>query len=179
MIFLERVEREDHVVRRHRLAVVPFRLAAQTIGDGRKIVGMADRLGQQAVFGRDFVERRRHQRFVDELGRPMRSMPFTPATTTIEIVERADRDLADDAALGRVRIDVVEVLEAGRIFDVAEQRQAVAPDRLGRLRLGRVKRGKACCDPQRRGDRGDGAALQKMSSGNCQMNIPVASRDTL
>src|SRR6202035_1063397 len=39
-------------------------------------------------------------------------------------------DLRKQAALGSVRIDVVEMLEIGRIFEVAEGRDAVA---LGRL----------------------------------------------
>ena len=141
MMFLERIERENHVVRRHRLAVMPFCLRPQTIGDGGKILGMADRLGQRAVFGRNFVQRRRHQRFVDELD-GCRDRAFDAGNGDIEIVERPDQDLAGNAALGRIRIDVIEALEAGRIFDVAEQRQRVAPDRLaGRgLRMGRPQR---------------------------------------
>ena len=76
-----------------------------------------------------------------------------------------------DAALRRVRIDVVEMLEVGRIFHVAEQRQRMTPDRLAAriLCTGGFDRGKNCGKPQCRGKRGDGAALQKMSSGNCQM----------
>ena len=76
-----------------------------------------------------------------------------------------------DAALRRVRIDVIETLEVGRIFDVAEQRQGMTPDRLAArsLRTGGFDRGKNRRKPQCRGERGEGAALQKMSSGNCQM----------
>ena len=71
---------------------------------------------------------------------------------------------------GRFRIDVVEVLEAGRIFDVAEQRQRVAPCRLALPDW-------ACAasiaggggESQSRGKCGDGAGLEKTSSGNGQM----------
>src|SRR5207244_2902775 len=89
----------------------------------------------------------------------------------IEIVERSNQDLPRDAALGGVRIDVIEAFEIDRIFDVAEQRQRVAPDRLAGsgLRVSRVGGGNACRNSQAWGDGGEGAALQKVSSGNCQM----------
>jgi len=46
----------------------------------------------------------------------------------VEIIEGAYRNHAGDAALWRIGIDVVEAFEVGRIFDVPEQRQRMAPD---------------------------------------------------
>src|SRR6185437_1184033 len=90
----------------------------------------------------------------------------------IEIVECADRDHPRDAAFGRVRIDIVEPFEVGRILDVAEQRERVLPNRSIGCGLRRRDRAKVGGKPQHRGCRSDGAALQKMSSGYRQMRIP-------
>ena len=141
MMLLERIQREDHVFRRHRLSVVPFRLRPQPVDDAREIVGMADRFGQRAVFGRDLVQRRRRERFVDQLNAGC-ERAFDAGNHKVEIIKRPDLDLTYGAALGRLRIDVVEALEAGRVLDLAEQRQRVPPRRFGRrLRLGRRNRG--------------------------------------
>jgi hypothetical protein len=137
MILFERLEREDDILRRHRLAVVPLRLRPQPVGDRRKILRVADRFGQQPVFGRNLVERLDGQRFVDQPDRAGDRALYA-CDSDIEIVKGANRDLPHRAALRRFRIDVVEPLEVGRIFDVAEERQAVPPHRLaGRLGLGR------------------------------------------
>src|SRR3981081_1398322 len=66
VIFFERIERENHILWRYRRAVMPFRLRPQTIDDVRKILGMTDLFGQRAVFGRNLIQRGRHQSFVDE-----------------------------------------------------------------------------------------------------------------
>ena len=63
-----------------------------------------------------------------------RERAFHARDHEVEIVEGADRDLARRAGLRRIGIDVVELLEAGRIFQVAEQRQTVTPRRFLRLR---------------------------------------------
>ena len=66
---------------------------------------------------------------------------FDAGNREIEIVKRADLDLTYGAALRGLRIDVVEALEAGRVFDLAEQRQRMPPGRFAHagLRLGRTK----------------------------------------
>ena len=76
--------------------------------------------------------------------------------------------MPDHAALRRVRIDVVEMLEAGRIFEVAEQRErrGATPARLPSARAG-ADCGKAC-RKRRRGATAATRRWQKMSSGNCQ-----------
>ncbi len=156
---------------------MPRRLCPQTIGNRRKILRMAGRFGQRAVFGRNLVQRRRHQRFIDKPdGGRVRA--FDAGNHSIEVIERSNQDLPRDAALGGVRIDVIEAFEIDRIFDVAEQRQRVAPERLAGsgLRVSRVGRGNACRNSQAWGDGGEGAALQKMSSGNCQMKHSCRSQ---
>jgi hypothetical protein len=60
----------------------------------------------------------------------------------VEAVERTQREHPRPSALRRLRIDVVKVLEPGRVFQVAEQRQAMPPLGLCRARgLSRAGRG--------------------------------------
>ncbi len=54
-------------------------------------------------------------------------MPFTPATTMLKLSNVPIAIWRTTPPLRRLRIDVVEMLEAGRIFQVAEQREPVAP----------------------------------------------------
>ncbi len=59
VVFLERVEREDHVLGGDRLAVMPF--GARRAGDRSRRRSRRDglpRLRQRAVFRRDLVQRR-------------------------------------------------------------------------------------------------------------------------
>ena len=79
-----------------------------------------------ADVGRHFVERRYQQRVGDHACAG-RNRALQPRHHLIEIVEGAECVQAHAAAFGRTRIDVVEVLEAGRVFELAEQRQAVPP----------------------------------------------------
>ena len=69
--------------------------------------------------GRRFVERRHHQR-VEIVPAAAANKPLSPA---IKVVESAERHQAYRPTFRRLRIDVVKVPEAGRIFEVAEQRQ--------------------------------------------------------
>ena len=170
VIFLEGIEREDHVVGRHRPSIMPFGLRPQAVDHEGEIVGMARRLGECTILGRDFVERRRHQLLVDERDCPC-ELAFDSRDNDVEIVKSTHGDLTCRSALRRIGIDVIEPLEVGGIFDIAEQRQRVAPGRLagGSLCAGGIDDGKFCREPQRRGKRGGGGALQKMSTGDCQM----------
>ena len=126
--FLERGERENDVVGRDRRAVVPFCFGPQPKGNGRKIARIAQRFGQEAVSGRNFVERLRQQRVVKEIG-ALDESAFDQADDGIEIVEGAERDLPRRAAFRRFGVDVVETRKAGRIFQVAKRRRAVPPNR--------------------------------------------------
>ena len=105
---------------------------------------------------------------------PRRRSALHAGDHDVEIVECADGDQARDAALGRIRIDVVEALEVGGIFDLAEQRQRVAPGGLtGGLRAAPADDGKARSGTEG-GERSDGrASEQEIASGNGQINIPV------
>ncbi|MGY4448095.1 hypothetical protein ACVWZR_002755 [Bradyrhizobium sp. i1.3.1] len=171
-MLLEGIQREDHVVRSDRLAVMPFGLRPQTIGDEGKVGRVADGLGQRAVFGRDFVERGRREGFVDERD-GTGDLPLHSRHYDIEIIESADGDLARDTAFGRFRIDVIEALEVGGIFDLSEQRQRVAPGRLtGGLRRGRADDGKAPYGTEGGERYGGSAGEQEIASGNGQINIP-------
>ena len=49
IVLLEHIEREDHVLGRHRAAIVPFGLRTQAIGDGRKVRRMAHAIREQSV----------------------------------------------------------------------------------------------------------------------------------
>lgn len=175
---LEGIEREDHVIRSDRVAVMPFSLRPQTIDHEGKIVGVANGFGQRAVFGRDFVERLRHEGLIDKPD-GTGDLSLHTRDDHVEIVEGADGDLPNGTALGRVRIDVIEALEVGGILDVAEQRQRMAPRELaGRLRLGSSDDGKA----RHRAEGGErskcSAGEQEIASGNGQINIPVLKEVT-
>ena len=74
-------------------------------------------------------------------------LPFTPATTRLKLSKVPTRICRTAPPFGRVRIDVVEPFEVGRVFDIAEQRQRMPPRRLGCLRPGpaqnRARQGQA------------------------------------
>ncbi len=171
---LEGVEREDDVFRRHRLAVVPPGLGAQPVGGRAEILGIADGFRQQPVFRGDFIHRRRRQRVVDLIeARGDRSLHA--GDRDIEVVERAQRDLPDRPAFRSVRIDIVEVLEIGRVLDVTEQRQPVPPCRAGRsrLRLRGIDQKASGRGLKQRGRCSKGSALENAASGNFQTINPV------
>nr|BFE96391.1 hypothetical protein GCM10020185_69270 [Pseudomonas brassicacearum subsp. brassicacearum] len=69
--------------------------------------------GDQAIFGERFVQALLGQGVVDQadvVGR------YTFADERVEAVEAAKTALAEDPAFGRVRVDVVEVLEVRRVL---------------------------------------------------------------
>ncbi len=132
-VFFERVEGKDHVVGRHRLAVVPFCFSTQPIGCRGEIVRIADGFRDQAVLGGHFVQRRRQKRVVDVVD-PGRQRAFDASNHDIEIVVGSDRNLPHGAAFRCRGVDVVELLEAGGIFQVAKQGKPVPPELILRLR---------------------------------------------
>ena len=91
---------------------------------------------------------------------PVASAPFYACDHHVEIVEGADRDLPHRAAFRRGGVDVVELLEAGGIFEIAEQRHR--PWRQAGLRL---RRGGGLSKPgaesRSGGERGQGEALSR------------------
>ena len=90
------------------------------------IVRMTGGFGKEPVFRRNLIERRRHERFHEQLG-PESDAALHARHHRIEIVEGAECDLAYGAALRSIWIDVIKMLEAIRIFDIAEQRQRMLP----------------------------------------------------
>ena len=130
VVSLVGLEGIDHVLERNRLAVVMPSFGAQAKRGRRKVRGVTDRFCDQPVMGRRFVERWHHQRVANRTG-SRSEQALEPGNYLIEVVESAERHQAYRTTFRRLRIDVVEMPEAGRIFEIAEQRQTVPPLRLG------------------------------------------------
>ncbi len=135
----EALERPDHIFRRHRLAVLPARDGAQAVGDRRAVGRIGDGFRQQTVVGGNLVERRGGQAFGDE-PQPARQRAFDAGNDLVEVVEGAEGALPQSAADRRLRVDVVEMLEAGGVFRLAEERQPVLPGAGRRFTAGRGAR---------------------------------------
>ena len=120
---LERVEGPDHVLGRDRAAVLEMCLGAQIVLHPAVIPGHLHAFGDEPVFRARLVIGGGHQR-VEEQGEAGRLVALE--LVGVEGVEGADRGVAHAAALGRVGIDVSEILEIGAVFQIAEQREAVA-----------------------------------------------------
>src|SRR5690606_17389400 len=121
---LEGFEREDDVFRLDRLAVVKAGFRAQAEGGARKVVGKGDPFGHKTVFGRGFVWARGHQCIIDEADARRRAALHGEG---VEAVEGAHGPLAHGAALGRIRIDPVEVFEIRSVCWLADERKGVMP----------------------------------------------------
>ncbi len=117
--FLERIEGKYHVLRRHRRAVVPFRFGAQSEGGKGEVVRVAQRLGEEPIAARYLVERWHQQRVVVEVDADG-ERAFHAVDHDVEVVVGAAHDLSRGTALGGGGVDIVELLEACRIFQVAE-----------------------------------------------------------
>ncbi len=135
-VLFERRKGKDNVLGCNRLAVVPASLRPQSIGRRREIVGVADGFGDKTVLGGHFVKRRHQQRVIEKEDAGGEAA-LDAVHHYIEVVKGADRDLAYRAALRRLRVDVFEVFETGRILHITEQRKAVAPVRRVRTRRAR------------------------------------------
>jgi len=86
---------------------------------------VADRLGQQPVFV-DTSSSDDTSRVSEIIPGPIRDRALQPATTSLKLSKVRMRSCVRCRAFVRW-VDVVEMLEAGRIFELAEQRQAVPP----------------------------------------------------
>src|SRR5262249_60272150 len=91
-----------------------------------KLARRGDRCGKGRVAGRYSAGRRRPRRGGED-ARSRRDRSLQPGDDLVEVVERAQRHQAHAPTLGRVRIDVVEMLKARRIFELSEQRQSMLP----------------------------------------------------
>jgi hypothetical protein len=154
---LQRFEGEDHVGGGDGPAVVPARLLAQAVGDGRMVRRMPHRFGEEPVLGRDLVLRLLHQRVVDE-----RDAPFERALHAgdeeVEVVEGVLHAEPHQPAPRRLGVDVVELREAGRVFEVAHEREPVPPFILRRMRGGNGEKGRYA-----RGEEASQAGLRSRS----------------
>ena len=124
----QRLHRPHDVLRRHGRAVVKAGSLAQAVGDEGEVRGMLDGFGDEAVFGARLVEGAGHQRVVGERDEPRGIALVGIGIERIEGVGSAD---PYPTALRGLWIDIVEVLEVDGIFEVAEQRQAMAPLEFG------------------------------------------------
>ncbi|MNM89464.1 hypothetical protein D3C81_1016960 [compost metagenome] len=107
------VEGEHHVFGVHRVAVMKTRFGAQVEAHPAVVRGFFDLAGDQAVLGERFIQALGHQGVVDQANVVG---GYALVDERVEAVETAEAGLAKGAALGRVGVDVVEVLEAGRVF---------------------------------------------------------------
>ena len=126
---LQRVERPHDVLGSDRLAVMPFGVGVEPVGRRRIVVGIFERLGDQRIAGGRLVGRLLHQRLVEqpaaEFGEPRRRR--AAHDEGVEAVERADGDVVERAALGRVRVHVVVALEFGLLGGRVDQRRCGEP----------------------------------------------------
>ena len=119
-----------HVVDGERLAVVPTRAVADLEGDPGAVLRHRHALGQAPIPRRRFVRRLGEQRIVQEV--PMRRGHAQPRhhlrgaqRGRIEGIPAARAVAAHRAALGRLRIHIVEVGEVRRILRLGEEGVAV------------------------------------------------------
>ena len=128
---------EGDVVGRDRRAVVEPGPGPEPEGDPAARVRELDRLGDEAVERIRLVEGAGHQRV--EHKRVPRLLPALE-DEGVEGLERIESPELQRPALGRVRIDVIEMAEIRAVFEVAEDGDAMADlDRAGK-RLAREQR---------------------------------------
>jgi len=116
---------------------MPAGRRAQPVNDVGKIVRIGRGFRQQPIGGRRFVECAGRQRLNDQADTPG-ERSLQPLDHHVEVVEGANFEQSDGAAFRRIRIDIIETLEVDGVFEFAERRQRVPPDRFAcrRLRAG-------------------------------------------
>ena len=128
---LEDLQREGDVAGSERAAVVELDAGPHQKAVSEPIRGYANRARGEAVEGIRLIGRARHQAREGEL-HALRAVALEDEDVErIEgekvLIEGAARpDLGEQPALWRIRVDIVEMLESRRIFEVAERRHAVA-----------------------------------------------------
>ena len=132
------------------LAVLEPRLRIEVEDDPGVVVGVLDLLRDQAVVDLLLVLRRRHQ--ACRRTSRCRRRHSSPLGVAVEVVKAADGAHAQRAALGRVRVHVVEVRESRRVLGLAVKRDRVRNDD---LRGGAQHGGAQQPGSQRRQERGE------------------------
>ena len=105
---------EQHVVGRDRLAVRPFRFRIEMELDRLAVVAHIGRVGEQAVEREGLVHVALHQRLEDQIAEDRVDHAACRGTQAfqderVEVVERPDHAIGDRAALGRLRVGIVEM----------------------------------------------------------------------
>jgi hypothetical protein len=130
-LLLEDLEREGDVVGGERAAVVEGDAGTHQKTIGQPVRGYLHRTSGKAVEGIGLVIGARHQAREGELHALRAVAPQDEDVKRIEcekvlIEGPGGSDLGERAALGRIGVDVVEMLKVGRIFEISESRHAVA-----------------------------------------------------
>ena len=119
------VEAEHHVIHRHGRAVMPARSVAQLELHPGKVRRPGDAFRQQSVGGGRLVHGHVHERVIDVVSpaRPeLHAAHHPPAQRRfVEVIPVAHLRHPDHAALGRLRIHVVEMGKAGGILGFGEK----------------------------------------------------------
>ncbi len=152
-LLLQRIEGEDDVIGRDRRAVGELRLRSHLEHDGPLVGRNIAAFRDEPVDRVRLVHGARHQA-VEQVFEPLRRVALEDEV--VEAVERLDAAGArrgEFAALRRVRVDVVEMLEVGGVLQLAERRKPVA-------RLGAGGDREQRCGDGERGETGDDGGVR-------------------
>ena len=138
----------DDVLGRDRLAVMPARFVAKLEGDRGEVRRVGRPFGDQAIGGRGLLQAVGHQAFIDE---PEAGRGLALVEDRVQAIEGADIGHAHEAALGGVRVHIVEMLEVGRVFRRADERDGVMALRRVLLRRILARGGDQARDRERQG----------------------------
>ena len=145
-LLLQRLEGEHHVVGGDRAAVAELRLRPELEGHRHAVVGDLGALRDEAVDRVGFVRCAGHQRIEQEVEALRRVTLENEIVEAVEGGDAAPADQGEGAALRRVGIDVVEMIEVGGVGEIAEGREAVLRfRRAGEVRRARDRRDKRKC----------------------------------
>jgi hypothetical protein len=123
----EHVEGENDVIGRHRGPVRERRLGAQVEDRPGTVHRILDRLGNQTVHRVRLVRGGDHEAVIEH-SREARCR--TSQDIGVHAVEGAERPCGKLSAFRGIRVDVVEMREVDRIFQIAEGRYAMGDDNL-------------------------------------------------
>ena len=167
---LEQLVGEGGVLGGQRRAVVETRLGPEHEFEAVAVLGNGDAFGQQPVDRVRLIERERHQRIETHLHARRRIAARHEAVQRVEgldvlIEEPVGRREIEKPALRRVGVDIVEMREIRRIFQVAEGRE---PVQLLARRAGRED----FSGKQRRGEASSRAGEEVAAGGAHQFVFP-------
>ncbi len=130
-LVLENFQGEGHVVGGERAAVVKLDAGPHQEAIGEPVLGYLHRAGCKPVQAIRLVLGRCHQAREGELHALGAIAPEDETVERIEgekilVVGAGRSDMGEHAALRRIGLDIVEMLEVRRIFEIAEGRHAMA-----------------------------------------------------